>query len=415
MAIRPVVAINITLDYTLDTYNQNWFDVSSQVGTERRAAVDTAAAFLSAIITNDDWAALPSFSDTIGLSDIEQSSIFDLAGSVLTGNAESDGLGYSYSIPVTNRSSVAANEYVIYVSAFPFDTGASSHAKAISKGDDYRNPAGLALTEFNTWGGYIFFDSDNDWFTGLNPGIDPTNDYGIQDPNKTPGVDISSDNWDWNTSSDSWKGFQLSTLDPLASGRTDLYGTALHELIHALGVTSGNFEKYLLTDTANSVLIGQHVMEVYGGPVPRSSTGHFAANVQSQVWDSDNIISEVLLDPNSTSGVRKYLTELDAALLRDLGYQVLDALIPADFNFDGIVDGEDLVLWQARHGVDDLADADGDGDSDGLDFLIWQRGRHFSASLAVASHDVPEPSCLVLLSFMATSGVTRTWFHIKPA
>ena len=380
-------------------------------GQARRAAVDTAAAFLSAIITNDDWNSLSSFSGSIGLSDIDASTIVDLAGNTVSGTAENDGRGFSYTIPTSNRSTVAANEYIIYVGAFEFDFGTTAHAKAIWDGYDRRNAAGFALTEFNTWGGQINFDTGNNWFTGLNPGIDPTDDYGIQDPNKMPTVDITTDNWDWNTSSDSWKGFQLSTLDLSANNRTDLYATALHEMLHALGASTSNMPIYVGVNGGGN-FTGENLMTVYGGPVPGSG-GHFAQNVQSRVWDSDNIISEALLDPNSTSGVRKYLTEVDAALLKDLGYQVLDKFSPADFNLDGLVNADDLSRWQTAYGVDNTADADGDGDTDGADFLVWQREMGAFSTLVANSTAVPEPSGMILLVCAVTLCVQHS-FSRKP-
>ena len=49
------------------------------------------------------------------------------------------------------------------------------------------------------------------------------------------------------------------------------------------------------------------------------------------------------------------------------------SLIPADFDDDGDVDGDDLAQWRGDFGVNALSDADNDGDSDGADFLAWQR------------------------------------------
>ena len=43
-------------------------------------------------------------------------------------------------------------------------------------------------------------------------------------------------------------------------------------------------------------------------------------------------------------------------------------LASADFNRDGVVDGEDLTVWSSGMGDGDAFDADGDGDSDGNDF-----------------------------------------------
>lgn len=402
-------ALEITLDYTLDALNENWFG-DSAAGQARRAAVDAAAAFLSAIITNDDWAPVAGLSETIGLSDIAASSITDLTGAPLAGAGESDGEGYAYSIPAANRSSVAANEYVVYVSAFAFDDGASAHAKGSWSGSTRRNAAGQSGAEFNTWGGYVFFDSGNDWYAGLNPGVDPTDDYGFQDPDKTPSTDVSHDNWDWSTASDSWKGFQLSTVDPTVGSRSDLYGTALHELLHALGATTSVIENYVGVDGSGD-FIGENVVGVYGGPVPGNG-GHFAANVQSNAWDSGDIVSEALLDPNSTSGVRKYLTQLDAALLRDLGYDVLSAFDPADFDRNGAVEGADLAAWQREFGGAGAADADGTGVVSGGDFLIWQRALPTAVSSLAPSATIPEPTTIAL-SLLAAAGVAARRFNRK--
>jgi hypothetical protein len=394
MAAPKIHAIHITLDFTLDDNNLNWFG-NSAAGMSRRAILESAASFLSGIITNDDWNALPTFEGDLDFTDISASTITDLGGNIVSGTPESDGAGYSYSMNTVNRTSVAANEYVIYVGALAFDNGTTAHAKANYDGNDRRNAAGLTQAEFNTWGGQIYFDVTNNWFYGLNPGVDPSDNYGVQDSNKSPTTDITTDNWDWNTTSDSWKGFQLSTLDTSANGRTDLYGTALHEMIHALGMTSGNMSTYVGVNS-NGNFIGENVVSVFGGPVPGDG-GHFDNDVQSLVWNSQDIISEVLLDPNSTSGVRKYLTKVDAALLRDLGYQVLEAFSPADFNYDGLVDATDLNIWQSSYGIDLLGDADKDGDTDGRDFLIWQRETTSSSPLVANSLAVPEPKSVVFL------------------
>lgn len=73
-------------------------------------------------------------------------------------------------------------------------------------------------------------------------------------------------------------------------------------------------------------------------------------------------------------------------------------LVPtADFDYDGDADGNDLAMWEASYGVDNLADADGDGDSDGADFLAWQQQYTGSLALSVVSAAVPEPNLLILL------------------
>lgn len=75
----------------------------------------------------------------------------------------------------------------------------------------------------------------------------------------------------------------------------------------------------------------------------------------------------------------------------------------ADFDFDGDVDGDDLVRWQSALGMGNLADADLDSDSDGADFLIWQRTMTQAAELS-SFRMLPEPMSIAaaLIAFGAT-------------
>lgn len=77
----------------------------------------------------------------------------------------------------------------------------------------------------------------------------------------------------------------------------------------------------------------------------------------------------------------------------------------ADFNNDGFVDGEDLLIWQSAYGINDDADANGDGISDGRDFLIWQR--HFGSGVRMASAiTVPEPMAITVVFLGMILGAT---------
>jgi hypothetical protein len=297
------------------------------------------------------------------------------------------------------------------VGAFAFDSGTSSHAKGSWDSNDRRNAAGIAGIEFNTWGGKIYFDTGESWYAESNPGINPSDDYGVQDPNKMPTTDISTDNWDWSTSSQSWKGFDLQTIDPNTSGKADLYATSVHELMHALGATTSPIEDYVGVNGSGE-FIGANVVTEYGGPVPGAG-GHFASNVQAIVWNSEGIVSEVVLDPSSTSGDRKYLTDLDAALLRDLGYNVVSSLSVADFNLDTVVDGADLAIWETGYGQDASGDANGDGVTAGFDLLIWQQEFGFGGGFVSASTLVPEPSSLQLFTSIVLAGMRRRNYRAR--
>ena len=72
---------------------------------------------------------------------------------------------------------------------------------------------------------------------------------------------------------------------------------------------------------------------------------------------------------------------------------------PADFNLDGYVDADDLLVWQTNLGkVGDASPADGDANGDlnvdGGDLLVWQQ-QFTGPPAGVAA--VPEPAALVLL------------------
>jgi len=61
----------------------------------------------------------------------------------------------------------------------------------------------------------------------------------------------------------------------------------------------------------------------------------------------------------------------------------------ANFDFDTIIDGADLAVWESNFGNTGLVshsqgDADGDGDADGADFLFWQRSYGQTVSVVAA-------------------------------
>ncbi len=80
-----------------------------------------------------------------------------------------------------------------------------------------------------------------------------------------------------------------------------------------------------------------------------------------------------------------------------------------DANLDGIVDGQDFILWNGSKFTSTLlwdhGDFNGDGVVDGQDFILWN-GTKFSSSDAVSG--VPEPSMSILLGVaLLLSGKAR--------
>ncbi len=75
----------------------------------------------------------------------------------------------------------------------------------------------------------------------------------------------------------------------------------------------------------------------------------------------------------------------------------------ADFDFNGQVDTDDYLIWDAGFGANSganqmLGDADNDQDIDGLDFLILQREFGTGVPSPPLSVAIPEPNSLLLLS-----------------
>lgn len=79
---------------------------------------------------------------------------------------------------------------------------------------------------------------------------------------------------------------------------------------------------------------------------------------------------------------------------------VLRSGAEGDFNLDGVVDGDDLTVFNSGFGKSSGAtfregDNDRDGDVDGADFLAWQRAFGGGAAVEANSAAVPEPAAWV--------------------
>lgn len=78
----------------------------------------------------------------------------------------------------------------------------------------------------------------------------------------------------------------------------------------------------------------------------------------------------------------------------------LDVVASADFNNDGSVDGDDLLIWKNNFGRLDAVRTNGDADGnrivDGNDFLRWQRQVQATIQGNASHTHVPEPSALTI-------------------
>jgi hypothetical protein len=101
------------------------------------------------------------------------------------------------------------------------------------------------------------------------------------------------------------------TTSGLTSNEADFLSVATHELAHLLGIASANtsWSRYY----SGGFFTGPNVRALNGGVNPTATPGHFGEGTKSQQV-------EVLMDPSITFGTRKYMSQLDFAMLQDVGW-----------------------------------------------------------------------------------------------
>ncbi|MBK1833185.1 PEP-CTERM sorting domain-containing protein [Roseibacillus ishigakijimensis] len=106
----------------------------------------------------------------------------------------------------------------------------------------------------------------------------------------------------------------------VAGGKIDLYTVALHEILHAIGFGIGESWN---SQVSGNEWTGMEANSVYEGlgAVPIDG-GHLAAGTMSTSI-VDGSTQEAVMGPTLSAGQRKTLTELDLAILRDLGYETI--------------------------------------------------------------------------------------------
>ena len=152
--------------------------------------------------------------------------------------------------------------------------------------------------DFGPWGGAMTFDASTDWYFGADEA-------------------------------------------GLGGAQSDFYSVALHEIAHVLGVgTSATWSDWV----SGGQFFGPAVQAVAGGPVALAGDEHFADGTLGAVM---GIGQEAAMDPNLTTGTRKYFTDLDWAALEDIGWEVAPVPVPAAlWLLAGPLFG--LTVWRRR-------------------------------------------------------------------
>jgi hypothetical protein len=116
--------------------------------------------------------------------------------------------------------------------------------------------------------------------------------------------------------------WQFDAASPVAAGKNDFYSVALHELLHAIGFGSSETWDSLANGTT---WLGPAASALRGGSGANLVSGdgaHIAPGSMSRRL-FDLVPQEAVMDPSLAVGTRKYLTELDMAFLKDLGYATI--------------------------------------------------------------------------------------------
>lgn len=130
----------------------------------------------------------------------------------------------------------------------------------------------------------------------------------------------------------------VSTVESFSS--FDFYSVVIHELGHVLGI---GISAPWTNQRDGLNFMGAAAMASYGGPVPLDDEGHLLKSIDATFMGA---LQEPALTPSITAGQRKYFTDLDWALLSDVGWQV--AAVPEPETWAMLLAGLGLLGWRLR-------------------------------------------------------------------
>jgi hypothetical protein len=377
LVARPAAAITLQVDTT--TYDTtNFFGggnpQGATAGMQAKAALEAAASYFSSILL-DSFTAIqtpaPFHSSALGST------------GVVTWSWQERFQHPSDSNPnevIVTDPTVNSNKYIIYAGA----AGLAGSTAGVG------GPGGFAWSS-NVSGTNLWTQADIDQIT--------LTTASFENAVETRGQAFGFSRWGgaitFDKSARIWH--YDHTTAPLA-GETDFYSVAIHELGHAIGfgeqIENGtSVWESLLSGTTFS---GSNAKVLNSGNnVPLAAgLAHWAAGTGSVVYGSSTA-QEASMDPDLLDGTRKRFTALDAAALKDIGWELTTPPgVPGDYNNNGKVDAADYVLW--RNGGPLANEVSTLGVVNAADYTAW-RARFGNTSgsgsgAIILDGAVPEPT-----------------------
>lgn len=298
VAASSTTAVQIVIDYSRDT--SSLFNESTTNGQQARSSLEAAADQLSFLLT-----------DTLAPIEVPDPFVTD-RGVTFTWTWQ-----LAFNDPSTgeaariNDATFAQDEFRIYVGGSSLNgttlgIGSPGAAAAIGGPDSF----GLTSADIDQANSIEipFFDSVN-----------------------TRGKEAGYSSWGGAITLNTDRPWHRDHTTAVPSNRDDLYTTAMHEMIHVFGF--GTVDEWHALRQGSS-FEGATSEAIHGSSVPLFSgdNGHWAEGITSDVFRTESVQVEAtqvaIMAPTLNLGERKQITELDAAGLVDIGWDIAAVAIP---------------------------------------------------------------------------------------
>ncbi len=286
---HPLLGLQFEWDYSLD--ESGYF--SGGLGPSKRAALEAAASVWEELIVDEIEAIQP----------LSGRGYYDIYGL----HPESGEV-----TRLERNPSIAANTLRIYVGS------QSMSAQTLAKGGP---------------GGYAYGGSWRNQRAQLVTNI-TRGESGITRTGSTRELGEKSDFAPWGgviTFNADFEDFHWNHRLKVPSDKIDFFSTCLHELGHVLGIgTSETWQQYVSGDFFQ----GPNALEAFAraggqGDIPLTTDqSHWSYRVQSQDLAGENIMVPLMF-ASASDGLRNQVTQLDAMVLKDIGWEIAFGQMPA--------------------------------------------------------------------------------------